>query len=239
MSEFLELGKGAIKKIPKYRDGVEMVKDLGIIEDNGKRVRKVIIKCTSCGDNRKVEYAGSKRKVPPFCFKCGRKSSANKLITHGMSKTRLQRIYNNMVQRCTNPKSSSYVRYGAKGVSVCEEWKNNPESFYTWSKNNGYSSSKEIDKDILCKSKNISPKIYSPDTCMWVSRELNSKHIDYRIGISGYRGTYKKRNRFYSRIKHEGKVHNLGSYDTAKEAANAYNNFIIKHNIDKETNDIK
>jgi len=27
-----------------------------------------------------------------------------------------------MIARCTNPKSPSYCRYGAKGVTVCDRW---------------------------------------------------------------------------------------------------------------------
>ena len=40
---------------------------------------------------------------------------------------RLHRIWANMKQRCSNPKSKDYQYYGGRGVSVCEEWKDSFE----------------------------------------------------------------------------------------------------------------
>lgn len=37
--------------------------------------------------------------------------------------------WNNMLQRCYNPKSNSYKYYGAKRVRVCRQWKNNFQQF--------------------------------------------------------------------------------------------------------------
>lgn len=64
--------------------------------------------------------------------------------------SRLNRIYHTMINRCYNPKSSAYYKYGAKGIVVCEEWLNNeivkgirPVSkgwfnFKEWALSNGY-----------------------------------------------------------------------------------------------------
>jgi hypothetical protein len=37
-----------------------------------------------------------------------------------------------MVQRCSNPKASSYKYYGAKGIKVCEEWRQSFQAFYAY-----------------------------------------------------------------------------------------------------------
>lgn len=50
---------------------------------------------------------------------CGRGKSN---ITHNMSKTRPTAIWNAMKQRCSNPKTINYERYGARGITVCEKW---------------------------------------------------------------------------------------------------------------------
>lgn len=43
---------------------------------------------------------------------------------HKMCNTRLYHIWNSMKQRCENPKTINYKYYGAKGISVCNEWRN-------------------------------------------------------------------------------------------------------------------
>lgn len=53
-------------------------------------------------------------------------------VTHGMSDTRLYSIWCGMKKRCHNKNDSSYKRYGAKGIKVCEKWRNDFMSFYEW-----------------------------------------------------------------------------------------------------------
>lgn len=42
--------------------------------------------------------------------------------THGMSKTRIYRIWAGMINRCTNPNSPKYSSYGGRGIKVCDRW---------------------------------------------------------------------------------------------------------------------
>ena len=42
--------------------------------------------------------------------------------THGMSGTRVYRIWYNMRSRCNRPAHHNYRYYGGKGVKVCLEW---------------------------------------------------------------------------------------------------------------------
>lgn len=95
---------------------------------------------------------------------CGCLSSEKAIkrnLKHGKSKTRLYTIYSGMKQRCYYPKDRCYKNYGAKGITICEEWKDF-ENFYDWAVKNGYSEGLSIDR--IDNSRG-----YSPDNCRWVS----------------------------------------------------------------------
>lgn len=64
---------------------------------------------------------------------------------HGMHDTRLYRIWSAMLQRCRNPNNGQYANYGARGISVCEEWLRSTP-FISWALENGYSDDLEIDR---------------------------------------------------------------------------------------------
>jgi hypothetical protein len=53
--------------------------------------------------------------------------------THGYTKGGRPREYVtwlNMRQRCSNPKSTGYARYGGRGITVCAAWQNSFETFF-------------------------------------------------------------------------------------------------------------
>ena len=49
---------------------------------------------------------------------------------HGMSRTKVYRAWQNMLNRCYNPKHPLYKWYGKRGIRVCPRWRNSFESFY-------------------------------------------------------------------------------------------------------------
>lgn len=50
---------------------------------------------------------------------------------HGRRDTTEYRIWYAMVQRCCNPNDKNYARYGARGIAVCERWRNSFLAFLT------------------------------------------------------------------------------------------------------------
>lgn len=93
-------------------------------------------------------------------------------IKHGNSNTKLFRVWNGIKQRCSNPNSNVFKWYGAKGVKVCEEWKDFSR-FYAWATSNGYEDGLTIDR--------VDPNgNYEPNNCRWITRSENSKRVIHK-----------------------------------------------------------
>lgn len=47
---------------------------------------------------------------------------AKQHIKHGKEGSRIYRVWVGILQRCFNPKTIGWVRYGGRGISVCDKW---------------------------------------------------------------------------------------------------------------------
>lgn len=87
---------------------------------------------------------------------------------HGIAKHPLYQIWKNIHQRCYNPEHRSYKWYGAKGIMMCDLWKNDCKSFYKWAINNNWEKGLEVDR--------IDPNAgYSPENCRLVCHAENMR----------------------------------------------------------------
>lgn len=84
-------------------------------------------------------------------------------ITHGMTGTRIYRIYKNMKTRCYNKKTECFKYYGGKGITICDEWLNDPQNFISWALSHGYN-------DNLTIERKDSNKEYSPVNCEFITQ---------------------------------------------------------------------
>lgn len=95
--------------------------------------------------------------------------------THGLRKTRLYRIWANIKTRCYNHNDPHFQRWGAKGITVCDEWKDDFKAFYDWAMSNGYEEHLTIDRI-------DNDKGYSPDNCRWATvKEQNQNKKKVRF----------------------------------------------------------
>lgn len=49
---------------------------------------------------------------------------------HGMTNTPEYQCWRNILMRCFNPKTRMYPRYGGRGITICDEWRDSFLSFY-------------------------------------------------------------------------------------------------------------
>ena len=98
---------------------------------------------------------------------------------HGMAGTRLHHIWKSMKQRCSNSNCINYKNYGAKGISVCDEWCDF-ENFAKWALSNGYS--EELTLDRINANGN-----YEPSNCRWVTYKVqgNNRSNNRQIEMDG------------------------------------------------------
>ena len=116
---------------------------------------------------------GNSRKVATKELTFGRARSCGCLIIEARTKhagtgTRLYQIWTDIKTRCFNIKSAKYKWYGKRGITICEEWKNNYSAFRFWAILNGYQDNLTIDKI-------DNDKGYSPKNCQWLTQSENIK----------------------------------------------------------------
>jgi len=129
-----------------------------------------------------------------------------------------------MLQRCENPRNSSYKDYGGRGITVCKVW-HNFTSFQKWALTTGYNGKLEIDR----KNNNSG---YTPSNCRWATRRQQTHNArKRRNNTSGYIGvSYCKRNGLYVACAQEnGHLRHLGYYQNPILAARQRDAFVRKH----------
>lgn len=108
------------------------------------------------------------------CYKAKRTSETH--TTHGLSNSRINRIYRKMKGRCYNSNNPKYYCYGARGITICDEWKNDFKAFYDWSIQNGYKDNLSIDRIDVNGN-------YEPSNCRWATnlQQANNKTINHYL----------------------------------------------------------
>ena len=82
--------------------------------------------------------------------------------------------WDGMINRCYNPKSRFFVRYGGRGIGICDEWRTHPRAFVAWAIASGFSPELQIDRI-------DNDKGYSPDNCRWVTCSDNLRNKSTNI----------------------------------------------------------
>ena len=176
-----------MKAINHYKDRIgQKFGRLTILEYHpNKRKSSYLCKC-DCGRIKEIKCEHIVQGLTKSCGCLSRelksqRSSGNKYsVKHNKSRTRLYKIWCDMIQRCHNPKQKVYKWYGAIGIKVCEERKNDYTLFEKWALENGYDDVLTIDRIDFNGN-------YEPNNCRWVSMKEQSRNKKDTIKIE-YKG---------------------------------------------------
>lgn len=125
-------------------------------------------------------------------------------------------IWKHMLRRCYSKneqsKTPTYI-----GCSVSEEWKT-LSNFLSWVFSQDYQN-KQLDKDLLV----VGNKLYSKETCVFISKDLNVFIIDKHQKNSELpTGVNKSGDKYQAQINNpfslDRKMEYLGTFNTAEEA---------------------
>ena len=91
--------------------------------------------------------------------------------SHQLYRHRLYDAWRMMLDRCTNPNSKAYPRYGGRGISICERWAHRENGLA-----NFIADMDPTYQDGLSLERQNNDLGYSPENCTWATRVAQSRN---------------------------------------------------------------
>lgn len=160
---------------------IHFLEILSFTERDEKAHRYFVCKC-DCGKTLsiRVDQIISGNQKSCGCYKYNLKT--------GLSHSRLYPVWKAIKSRCYNTKSHKYKTYGARGIKVCDEWKDDFIAFMNWSIQNGYDETAKYGDCTIDRIDNNGD--YSPSNCRWASYSRQQRNTSNTIYFE-YKGVKK------------------------------------------------
>jgi len=136
---------------------------------------RYLCKC-DCGGNTIVQSSKLRNGWTKSCGCLQKEITSKRGLRHNLCNHKLYHVLACMKDRCSNPNNSRYNNYGNRGISVCEEWRNDFKCFYDWAIANGYKEGLHIDR--INNDGN-----YEPSNCRFISFKENMNNTTRNVWI--------------------------------------------------------
>jgi hypothetical protein len=127
---------------------------------------RVQVVCPKCEKTRGVLPYNLKRMGSMMCNMC---AISKKVGGYNKTEHPLYEVWRSMNRRCHEQSSQQYVRYGARGIQVCDTWQQDFAAFVEWADAAGYEKGLQIDRI-------DNDGGYSPENCRFVSAMKNANN---------------------------------------------------------------
>jgi hypothetical protein len=170
------------------------------LEYEGTKNKNAFWKCVcDCGNIVSIPYTrlayGRTKSCGCLAKEIRIAQAKERFSKHNKSNSQIYEIYTAIKERCYNKNNSSYKNYGGRGITMCDEWKNDFNSFYKWSMENGYSEEKlQSGRNKLSIDRIDVNGNYEPNNCRWVDTktQANNKRTNRLLFYKGKYYTVKQ-----------------------------------------------
>ena len=118
-----------------------------------------------CGTKKDIAMSSVQSGNSLSCGCIQREVASARFKTHGLSRTKEYRCWAHMIRRCTDSSSRMFKYYGARGITVCEEWM----VFENFLRHVGHAPTVNHTLD-----RRDNDKGYEPSNCRWVTMAVQS-----------------------------------------------------------------
>lgn len=165
------------------------------VQPNGSRRPRWKCQC-ECGNIKITTASNLKRGITTSCGCFQRENMSRLKKTHGgwANNEKLFGVWIGIRKRCLSSYAHNYSDYGGRGITICDEWKDDYSAFKEWSISNGYKEGMGLSIDRIDVDGD-----YCPENCRWADNltQQNNKRNTIYISANNEKHSLKE----WSRIR--------------------------------------
>lgn len=185
------MGRKVVELTGQRFGRLTVIRKYGIDKHNGNVTW--LCKC-DCGKTTVVSSAKLRRGNTQSCGCLLLESIKKSNTKHGLTGTKIYNEWHGVKQRCYSPTASNYERYGARGIGMCDEWRNDVRAFYNDVSNLPHFGEPGYTLDRIDNNKN-----YEPGNVRWAnsSVQANNRRSNVRVTYNGETKSLKDWSRYF------------------------------------------